>query len=464
MKKFFALILFFCASGVICADGQVRFGAPFSSNMVVRQNSNNNIWGYARPSQSVYIVASWAAADTVVAKADNYGKWSAVITTPAADNKAHTISANDITIKNIAIGEVWLCSGQSNMEWSVNHGIKNGEQAAADATNPNIRIFQVPLHAADSRQEHLDAHWSVCSPTVMRSASAIGYFFARELNAALGVPIGIISDAWGGTNAETWVDSRALYANKNLSGKLTDNSNEWRTGKSGAAYNAMIFPLMPFSLSGVIWYQGESNCDNAQTHPEAYEELLKTLIDNWRAGFKSELPFYLVQIAPFNYGQDNMYAATLRQQQLQIGQNISKTGVVVTNDLVEDINNIHPKDKQRVAARLAAFALAEVYGKNITDYKNPAIESIKFEKDKALLSFANTESGLVIDGKKAVGLKIAGAEGLFYPAQADVDKSGRLVVWSSKVKKPVKVSYCYDNATVGNIFSGAGLPVAPFLK
>lgn len=461
MKKILIAALIICS---ISTNAQVHFGAPFTDNMVVVQNRNNTIWGTAPTSERVRIVASWADKDTILATPDNYGRWQATITVPQADNKAHTIKANQTQISNIAIGEVWLCSGQSNMEWSADMGVKNSAAEIASAGNKNIRIMQIPKVASDVPQNWVNAQWELCSPETMRRASAVGYFFARDLNQTLDVPIGIISDAWGGTVIESWTPCQAILNNSALEGKLRDNSSPWWSGKPGVLYNSMIYPLVPMALSGVIWYQGESNCDSKDSHPEIYEQLMQTLIGEWRKDFNFELPFYFVQIAPHTYSSDDTFAATLRQQQLQVAQNTPKTGVVIINDLVDDVKNVHPTNKQDVAARLARYALAEVYEQPISNYKSPVIEGIRFDKNRAFLTFKNAESGLVIRGNNPVGLKIAGAAGEFFNAKAYVDDKNRLVVWSSKVKKPVKVSYCYDKATVGNIFSTTGLPVAPFFK
>lgn len=455
MRKI-CLLLLLCVS--FGAAAQLRLAPILTDNMVMCQSTQVPVWGTAPSASKVRIVASWAPADTIVAKADPSGRWRAELKTPKADNKAHTVSFNDIVLKNVALGEVWIASGQSNMEWNVVRGILDGETHAAAANNADIRVFQVPLLGSPTPQDRLQASWSVCSPEVMRKMSAVGYFFARKLVAELGVPIGVISTAWGGTPAEPWIPAEAVEANEKLSGKLVKQGNQWRPIEVGACYNQMIHPLVPFAVSGAIWYQGESNRENA----EVYDELMTTLITSWRAKFGRELPFYFVQIAPFNYGAGDLLASIVREQQEQTSRRLPKTGMVVVSDRVNDVNNIHPLDKTTVGERLAAFALAEVYARDVKNYKSPTFNSVSFDKGKAYVTLNDASCGVVVEGKKAVGMKIAGADGEFVEAEVKVLPDNRLEVYSRAVKEPRAVRYAFDDTTMGNIFSTAKLPLAPF--
>lgn len=458
MKKFLIFTLLVCNVAVYA---QVRFASVYTDNMVVQQRATVEVWGTATAGENIRIVASWAPNDTLKTKSDPWGRWRATFKTPAADHRSHTIEANRTKIENVALGEVWLCSGQSNMEWNANRGIKDGEKEVAAANYPDIRIMQVPLLAAPWPQYSVDATWTLCTPESMRTASAVGYFFARNLHKELGVPVGIISSAWGGTVAEVWTPEKDITRNQKLAGKLSNNESQWHTGAPGAMYNQMIFPLTPFTLSGVIWYQGESNCDFQTAHPEVYEEVMATMIGAWRREFGREFPFYFVQIAPFTYGEENGNAALLRNEQAKVVDRVPKTGMVVVSDLVNDVRNIHPLNKQDVGARLAAYALAEVYNRDVTNYKSPVLDGVSFEKGRAAISFKNAQSGITMRGSEVVGLNIAGADGVYYPAKIKID-GDQVIAWAKEVKTPTSISYCYDNATIGNLFSGAGLPVAPF--
>jgi sialate O-acetylesterase len=344
------------------------------------------------------------------------------------------------------------------MQWSVNHGILNGEAEAAAANHPDLRVFHVPMRAAETPQNDCDASWAASTPEVMRASSAVAYFFARRLKEAMNIPVGIIVSAWGGTSYESWTKSELIESNPLL--KVSPDilkEYPWWPSKPGVCYNQMIRPIVPYSIAGAIWYQGEANIDRYGT----YGLGLQTMINCWRGDFKKEFPFYLVQIAPFTYNSTGNTAAQLREQQELVTKLVPKTGMVVVSDRVDNVKNIHPNDKQTVGLRLANLALAEVYGQPLNDYKSPVFSSLRIEKDKAIVTFEYAQSGLKCSGEKIEGLKIADADGNYVDADG-VIKGNELVVSSPKVKAPVSVTYCFDDASIGNLFSKAGLPVAPF--
>ncbi len=440
----------------ITSYSQVRLADIFTDNMVVQHDSRVAIWGTADPAQKFDIVASWAASDTIKITTQGDGAWMTHIPTPKADLRAHTIKVGDVTLSNVMLGNVWLCSGQSNMQWSVNYGIMNGEQEALNATNPNIRIFQIPLSSARSPQDRVVGEWVTSRPETMRKASAVGYFFARELESELDVPVGIISSAWGGTSAEVWTPSEA-FTPQMLENAMVEES-VWRTTKNGTAFNQMIHPLAPMTISGVLWYQGETN----RKHHQYYDTLMRALITSWRGYFKNdELPFYFVQIAPFKYTEGELRSAAYLRQAQEKTSHLPHTGMVVVSDLVDDINNIHPLNKQEVGKRLANYALAEVYGKDIKGYKSPTYASHKSTNGKIVVSLDNLVGDISQRGDVVVGFEVAGKDGVYYAADAKVDASN-IVVSSKQVKNPVHVRYCFDDTTIGNLFSLTGLPVAPF--
>lgn len=458
MKRVILLLLI--SLSTCWSVAQVRLASVFTDNMVIEQSTLAPIWGTAPASSKVRIIASWAPKDTVQVVVEPNGHWRAYLQTPAADMVAHTIKCNNVEIKNVMLGEVWLCSGQSNMEWNVPRGILNGKEEMAAANYPNIRFFQVPLVGASTPQNHVDASWTQCTPQTMRTVSSVGYFFGRTLHRELNnIPIGIISSAWGGANAEAWAPSEVVNSNTVLSANRVKTKSTYRPIEPGSMYNQMINPIVPFALAGVIWYQGESNRENAST----YNELMSSLISSWRTNFKrTKLPFYFVQIAPFNYNENNLSASVVREQQEETANRMPQTGMVVVMDKVDDVNNIHPKDKTVVGERLAAFALAEVYKKPITDYKSPTYKSVEFSKGRAIVTLKNATAGLTIAGKKAIGMKIAGQDGVLHQAEVKIVRDSLLEVWSRDVKTPRSVRYCFDDTTRGNIMTKKGLPVAPF--
>ncbi|MDR1169609.1 MAG: sialate O-acetylesterase [Prevotellaceae bacterium] len=453
-------------TGLMAAGTAVRAGvqlpAVFSNNMVLQQQSEVPVWGWASAAGTVKIVASWSPADTVKVKATSGGTWMATVRTVKAGGpyslRIFTSDADFKEFHNVMLGEVWLCSGQSNMQWSVNHGILNGNEEAEAANRPDIRIFHIPMRTAETPQNNCDASWEQCTPEVMRNSSAVAYFFARRLQDALNVPVGIVVAAWGGTPYEVWTKSELIESNPLLKASSDAlNKNPWWPSEPGTCYNQMIHPIVPYSIAGAVWYQGEANIDRYAT----YGLGLQTMINCWRSEFKKEFPFYLVQIAPYTYNSTGNAAAQLREQQELVTKLVPKTGMAVISDRVNNVKNIHPADKQTVGLRLGDLALAEIYGQPLNDCKSPVFLSLKVEKNKAIITFEHAQSGLKCSGDKIEGLKIADADGNYVDANGII-KGNELIVSSPEVKAPVSVTYCFDDASTGNLFSGAGLPVAPF--
>lgn len=437
--------------------GKIILPSVFTDNMVLQQNSNVAIWGWSDPGETVKIVTSWNN-DTIKVKADGAAKWSTSIKTMGAGGpySIQLLGSSKVQLNNVMLGEVWLCSGQSNMEMSVNWKLINGEEDAAKATNPNIRIFHVQKLGAEYPQQNCMANWTVCSPETMRSTSAVAYFFAREIQQKLNVPVGIIVSAWGGTPAEVWIEkSRVLNDPVLNKGKVTSHFEWWPT-EAGVLYNSMIAPVIPYSIAGAIWYQGEANIENYSI----YSSLLKTLVDNWRADFKKDFPFYLVQIAPYTYGATSN-APYLREQQEIAAKTIPNAGMVVVSDLVDNVKDIHPKNKMDVGKRLAALALSETYKQDVGEYKSPSYESMKIDKDKVHLHLTNASAGLKSAGKSPEKFMIAGEDHKFVPASAKIE-GNEIIVFSKTVKAPVAVRFCFDDATMPDVFGNSGLPLAPF--
>jgi sialate O-acetylesterase len=438
-------------------DAQIKLPSLFTDNMVLQQNSEAAIWGWGDPGSKIKVTGSWGK-DTASATVSNLAVWKLNLRTPRAGGP-YTLSIlgnNKVVLNNIMIGEVWICSGQSNMEWNADLKFNNSDEEISNANYPDIRLFQVKKAGSETRQENCIAGWEVCSPQSMHAFSAIGYFFGRNLYQNLHIPIGIINVSWGGTPAEVWIKKELVESDpflKEYADKLKEY-NWWPT-RPGVVYNAMIAPLLPFRIAGAIWYQGESNAET----PESYRKLFRTLVENWRHDFENDFPFYYVQIAPFSYGQQSR-AAWIREAQMQ-SMDIPKTGMVVVSDLVDNVKDIHPRNKQDVGKRLANWALAETYGITGLVYKSPLYESMKIEKKGIRISFSNTGNGLVTHGGDPACFEIAGTDKVFRPAKAKIEGS-TILVSAKEVKVPVAVRFSFTNDAIGNLFSEEGLPVAPF--
>jgi sialate O-acetylesterase len=465
IQSFKAVLLpgLFALAGATVRAG-VQLPAVFGDNMVLQQQSDVPVWGWADAASTVKITGSWSPADTVKVVTTSGGTWTATVRTAKAGGpyslRVFTSDTDFREFHNVMLGEVWLCSGQSNMQWTVNlGGILNGDAEAAAARYPDLRIFHIPMRAADTPQNNCDASWAACTPEVMRSTSALAYFFARRLQEALNVPVGIIVTAWGGTAYEAWTKTELIESSPLLkaSSDAVKERAKWPS-RPGVCYNQMIHPVVPYSIAGVIWYQGEANI---LSRGQYYGLGLQTMINGWRSDFRKEFPFYLVQVAPCAYNSTGNMAALLREQQELVTKLVPKTGMAVVSDCVDDVKNIHPKDKQTVGLRLGNLALAEVYGQPLNGYQSPTFLALRVEKDKAIITFEHAQSGLKCSGKRIEGLKIADAGGNYADAEG-VIRGNELIVSSSAVKAPVSVTYCFDDASVGNLFSAAGLPVAPF--
>lgn len=458
MKKNILLILFI--SGALISNADIRLPNILSSNMVLQQQSKVKLWGWCSAAEKIYITSSWDnKTDSTYGSRD--AKWVYTLSTPAAGGPyIITLRAgNTIVLENIMLGEVWLCSGQSNMEFGYNNGLPDIKEALNSCANVNIRFFYIPKTTSNYPQDDCEGRWVSCDSNTLKMFSAVGYFFGRKLNTDLNVPIGLINSNWGGTPAEVWTPKDTV-----LNDPALKDAAEKQVGvdawpfwplKPGLTYNAMIAPITNFNIAGTIWYQGESNV----VAPDTYSKLFTTMIGNWRRIWEKDFPFYYVQIAPYSYNTNNT-AALLREQQ-QIASNYPNTGMVVVSDLVDDVNNIHPINKHDVGLRLANWALADHYNHSGLTYKNPVYKNIEIFKDKAIISFNNVPSGIICKGKTVTEFFIAGADKIFYPATVKIEKD-KLVVSAKQVLAPVAVRFSFNNTAIGNIFSTEGLPVTPF--
>lgn len=428
----------------------------FSDNMVLQQKSDVIIWGWAKPGETIVIKADWMDKD-ITLKAGVQGTWKTTINTPSAGGpyNIHLKGQNELILKNVLIGEVWLCSGQSNMEMSAMWGIDNGDEEIKNADYPGIRLFTVNTSTSLYPQEHLSGKWSVCTPEEMKTFSAIGYFFARKLNKDLGVPVGIINSSWGGTPAESWMPEDATQKDNFLrEAAAKQKVVPWGPVEPARIFNAMINPLIPFHIAGVLWYQGEANTINAY----AYKEMLSALIMSWRGKWDYEFPFYYAQIAPYKYG--NPFEGAVVRDAQRRALDVPNTGMVVLSD-IGDTTNIHPKNKQDVALRLANLALNRYYKTVKLDDSGPLFKEMTIDKNKAIITFDHSE-GLHSKDKNLTYFEIAGDDKIFYTAEAKI-KDGKVIVQSKKVKVPVAVRFAWSNTATPNLFNGANLPASCFI-
>lgn len=427
-----ALVVSSSFSPLVLAE--VKLPTVIASHMVLQRDKPLPIWGWADPGEEVTVEF---AGQSVSAKADDKGNWKLALSPVKADGKAHKMTVkgkNTLEFDDILIGEVWVGSGQSNMEWSLAASGKPKETIAA-AKHPTIRLYHVPKLQAATPARDIKASWKACTPETARSFSAVLYHFGVRIQKDLDVPVGLINSSWGGSPIEPWT--------------VGDK-------KSGGMHNAMIAPLQPFAIRGILWYQGESNVGNGV----AYKDKKKALIEGWRKAWGQEVPFYFVQIAPFAGYRPGALPPLWEGQVASL--KIPRTGMAVTTDLVDNLKDIHPKNKLDVGNRLALWALAKDYGKKDLVYSGPLYKGLKIEGIKIRLQFAHLGGGLESrDGKPLTDFEIAGADGKFVPAEAAID-GNEVVVSSKDVSSPTQVRFGWTNVSNPNLRNKAGLPASPF--
>lgn len=459
MKSIFTVCAFFFFFQLVLAD--VKPNSIFSNHMVLQKGVPVPVWGSADDGEEITVNFN---GQQITTKASN-GKWKLLLQ-PMEYLKTGTnmtiTGKNTVVIEDILVGEVWLCSGQSNMERQLGPRpgqplIVNWEKERDLANYPMIREFYVPLNYAPEKIDDVNGKWTVCSPESVPDFSAVGYFFAKNLHAKLKVPVGIILSAFGGTPAEDWTSKEALLANPDLADLVADY-DKLTTGYRpkgkvmNGLYNGMIAPLLPFPIKGCAWYQGESNNNN----PEAYQTILTNMIQNWRTDFQNEeLPFLIVQIAPHKDMKPE-----LRESQLVVTHKTPHTALIVTTDCGEE-NDIHPPFKQPVGARLALAARGLVYGERLV-YNGPTYKSFQVSGKEIVLEFDHVGKGLSTQSSAPLtGFTIAGKDKHFVPATARI-KGKTIVVSSPEVSEPTAVRYGWSNAPEVNLFNVEGLPASPF--
>lgn len=493
---------------------QIRLPAIIGDNMVLQADTEVNLWGWAGPDSNVVVTCSWLY-NSVSCQSDEKGKWKTKIKTPPATTDTFQITIADgddkIVINNILFGQVWICSGQSNMQWIVKRSV-NADHEIASANYPDIRLFTVGAKASEVPLDDVEGKWRICSPDTVPWFSAVGYFFGRELHNKLKVPIGLINSSWGGTPAEAWTKKEVLERDKDFDYYI-QRDKEWRENRDkyqkrydetiekwksdiekaksesrippgkpyppgalspqkncSALYNGMIHPLIPYTIKGAIWYQGESNTSMAYL----YHKLFSAMINNWRNDWKQgNFPFYFVQLANFykhtpedrpeklpEIGEPkDSYWAELREAQLMT-LSLPNTGLAVTMD-IGDPYDIHPKNKQDVGKRLSLWVLAKDCGFEDIVYSGPIYKSMKIEGNKIRLFFDHIGSSLYSKGDKLRGFAIAGQDGKLVWAKAEIDGDS-VIVSSDEISEPKAVRYGWLDWIECNLFNKEGLPASPF--
>ncbi|WP_221773425.1 sialate O-acetylesterase [Ruficoccus amylovorans] len=482
------------------AHADVTLAPLFRDGAVFQQNAPVVVWGQADPDEAVEVSFGQQSLKT---QTDAQGDWSVSLAPMEASFEPQTLTVkgkNTLAVKDILVGEVWLCSGQSNMEWRVRLS-NNASQEMASANFPAIRQFKPPRTAASDPQKDVVGEWVVCSPDTVGEFTAVGYFFARTLREQLGVPVGIINSTWGGTQIESWISAEAISQVSSIGqieerwqerlkdypaamSEYNESYAQWKSERdqaiqSGKKYtkraprepegpgsrwepssifNGMVAPLVPYTVAGVLWYQGESN----QGHESEYAELFTTMIGQWRETFQNEqMPFYFVQLANCIRKSDPTGEAWAYLREAQAAAlDLPNTGMAVAIDIGTS-NDIHPRNKQEVGRRLALLALRDQYGYDLSA-QGPRLRGAKTEGARVVLSFDHAE-GLNSGDEPLTGFFIAGENRQFYPAQAVIEND-TVVVSSGMVPEPVAVRYAWANDPVPapTLQNAARLPAEPF--
>lgn len=480
MKRIISIILIslFC---ICLTTAKVRISNAFSNNMVLQQGKELNIWGKAEPNERVTVKIADKTAKTV---ADSIGRWKLKIPAIKASSKpiAFIIKAKSgsVTLQNVLVGEVWLASGQSNMEYSMNNHPKYCRPQKGDperlykeymqADNKDIRIMLVEKSLkTDSLPT---TGWHTLNQESLKKFSAPAYFFAKALQDSLGVPVGIISSAWGGTAIEGWTPAEAYKNSTKFSVDVTENGLLKPTNERiGVRYDKMIAPLAPMTIKGFIWYQGETNLILGDT--DIYTDKMIVLVDSWRKAWGDEnLPFYYVQISPLRYSQrkSDMHPKTWQdlpkfwEAQTKCLSEIPNTGMVVTTDIPENLNDIHPSYKWIVGERFANLALNNTYGKDSIVCNGPMINNIHTDGDKIVLTFDNIGSGLVTnDGKSPDWFYILTNKNKMERAKATL-KDNKVYLEHPNIKKHTIIRFGWDEVAQPNLINKEGLPAVPFSR
>lgn len=456
------LILFLQVSLFVHAE--IKLPAIFGDHMVLQQLTDAAIWGKSTAGKAVKVNTSWNG-KSYLAQPDKQGSWKVKVKTPSAGGPYEiTISDGSIVkLKDVLIGEVWICSGQSNMAMPVkgyrNQPVLGSNEAIATSANPNIRLITVERDKSPEPKDDFTGEWKECLPENVANFSATAYFFGKMIQQVLGVPVGLIHSSWGGTNIEPWISEEGIKKYDWIPAPDKKIEGEYYHKNPSALFNAMIHPVVGYGLRGAIWYQGEANC----WEPEHYQELMPGLAEDWRAKWGiGDFPFYYVQIAPFDYksiGSD-VNSAYLRDAQRKAADATVNFGMACILDAGEKAG-IHPANKKIAGDRLSYLALAKTYGKSGFAWSGPVLKEMIVEGCLVKLTFDHADNGLTSFGKDLENFEVAGENKRFYPAKACITGSG-VTLFSPEVANPVAVRYAFSNFVVGDLFNTEGLPASSF--
>lgn len=463
MRKLFLLTALFAAATTI--NAKVVLPKIFASGMVMQQQTDANLWGEAKADATVKIATSWNK-KTVSVKAGNDGKWAAKIQTPAAGGP-YSITFNDgekTVIDNILVGELWICSGQSNMEMPMkgfkNQPVENAVEDILHSGDNKMRLFTVKRTSLFQPATDVVGEWKEASPEAVRNFSATAYYFGRELRRMLNVPVGLIVTSWGGSSCEAWMNRDWLKAFPQIELPASQETIKSKNRTATVLYNGMLRPLIGVSMRGVIWYQGEENVSRSGYYANLFSRMIKGWREEWKEG---DFPFYYCQIAPYDYniiGWGQYNSAFLREQQAKAEKMNKNVGMACLMDAGLEYG-IHPRKKQLAGMRLALLALDKTYGiKGITS-ETARYKDVEFKGDTAVITFER--AGMWVygkDGLKSDLFEVAGEDRVFHPAKAWIERS-KLYVKCDEVKKPVAVRYAFKDWADGDLFCD-GLPVSSF--
>jgi sialate O-acetylesterase len=466
MKNLFTkltVMMFLLAVSSSLLNAEIKLPAIFGDNMVLQQQTDAAIWGKAAANANVSVRTSWNG-KSYSSRADKDGKWKVKVATPSAGGP-YTVTISDgkpLTLKNVMIGEVWVCSGQSNMEMPMkgykNQPITGSNELIATSTNQNIRMITIAKATSLTPLEDFTGIWKTCEPENVCDFSATAYYFGLMLNKALNVPVGLVNTSWGGTRIEPWISESGLTKFDWV--KLPDKTQQQANlspQTPTVLFNAMVNPMVGYGIRGGIWYQGEANRNEA----DKYIQLLPGLVENWRAVWGvGEFSFYYVQIAPYDYGQPGSNSAFLREAQLKATTVIPNIGMACIMDTGEK-DCIHPSNKAAAGSRLALLALAKTYGKKGFACEGPVLKEMKIEGNQVRLTFDNAPNGLTSFGKGLYCFEVAGANKRFYPAEAYITGTG-ITLFAPAVPEPVAVRYAFKDFIIGDLFNTEGLPASSF--
>ena len=470
MKRFFFVLALALMS--VAVSAKVELPNFIGDNMVLQQQTQAAIWGTAAPGKSVTIRPGWTKAKTVVKADPETGKWMARIATPAAGGPYDIVISDGekLVVRNVLIGEVWFCSGQSNMDMPVKgygsqpaHGSEDFIVRAKPSTP--IRMIKTARRSSTTPQDTVvTAGWKVHEPEAVANTSATAYFFARYLQSVIDVPVGIIESDWGGSSIETWIDEKTIRekfdGEFDLGYLQTGKVNPRRVHQEPSLlYNGQVHALVPYTFKGMLWYQGETN----RGRPDQYVRLQTAYVQMMRELFQvPDAPFYFVQIAPYPYGKpEDWTSGYFYEAQQKTLQTIPHSGMAATVDIGE-YGTIHPCQKADVGKRLALLALQNDYGVKGIEAEAPTYKSHTVKDGKIVITCNVGPMGLNPMGQELGGFEIAGADQVFHPAKALRTSDTTIVVSSPEVPEPVAVRYCFRNWGVGSVFNASGIPLAPF--